>query len=221
MRTIGLLGGTFDPIHFGHLHMAQELAEALKLDEIRFIPAATPPHKATPSVSASNRAAMVRLAISNNPLFSLDDRELSRSGASYTVDTLQSLRDELGQNTSLVLLMGSDAFTKLNTWHRWESLIEFCHIALVNRPQAQRPVNITTQNESFPKELETFLQYHYAENSKDLLIEPAGLVTMQHITALDISATQIRTSLQQKQSVRYLMPDNVIDYIEAQGLYTA
>lgn len=196
--------------------MAQELAEALKLDEIRFIPAATPPHKATPSVSALNRAAMVRLAISNNPLFNLDERELNRNGASYTVDTLQSLRDELGQNTSLILLMGSDAFTKLNTWHRWQELIALSHIALV-----QRPVSSATRKETLPKILETFLQDHYAENSKDLLTAPAGFVTMQHITALDISATQIRTSLQQKQSVRYLMPDNVIDYIEAQGLYTA
>ena len=216
MRTIGLLGGTFDPIHFGHLRMAEELAEALKLDEIRFIPAAIPPHKATPSVSASSRAAMVRLAINNNSLFSLDERELSRSGASYTVDTLQSLRDELGKETSMVLLMGSDAFTKLNTWHRWQELIALSHIALV-----QRPVNAATRKEVLPKVLETFLQDHYAENSKELLTAPAGLVTMQHITALDISATQIRTSLQQKQSVRYLMPDNVIDYIEAQGLYTA
>ncbi|HSI43689.1 MAG TPA: nicotinate-nucleotide adenylyltransferase [Methylotenera sp.] len=216
MRTIGLLGGTFDPIHFGHLRMAQELAEALSLDEVRFIPAAIPPHKATPSVSAKNRAAMVRLAISNNPLFSLDERELDRSGASYTLDTLLSLRDELGKDTSLILLMGSDAFTKLNTWHRWQEIITLSHIALV-----QRPTNNATGKEALPKELETFLQDHYAENSKDLLATPAGLVTMQQITALDISATHIRTSLQKKQSVRYLMPDNVIEYIEAQGLYTA
>ena len=200
--------------------MAQELAEALKLDEIRFIPAATPPHKATPSVSALNRAAMVRLAISNNPLFNLDERELNRNGASYTVDTLQSLRDELGQNTSLVLLMGSDAFTKLDTWHRWQEIIALSHIALVQRPMNANNRD-ATRKEVLPKVLETFLQDHYAENSKDLLTATTGFVTMQHITALDISATQIRTSLQQKQSVRYLMPDNVIDYIESQGLYTA
>lgn len=216
MRTIGLLGGTFDPIHFGHLRMAQELAEALQLNEVRFIPAAIPPHKATPSVSAKNRTAMVRLAISNNPLFSLDERELNRAGASYTVDTLQSLRDELGNHTSLVLLMGSDAFTKLNMWHRWQEIIALSHIALV-----QRPANSATRKEALPKELEIFLQDRYAESSKDLLTSPAGFITMQQITALDISATHIRTSLQQKQSIRYLMPDNVIEYIEAQGLYTA
>ena len=102
MPNIGLLGGTFDPIHFGHLRMAQELAEALNLDEVRFIPAANPPHKATPSISSAHRAAMVQLAITDNPIFKLDNRELLRTGASYTIDTLISLRNELGENTSLV-----------------------------------------------------------------------------------------------------------------------
>lgn len=215
MRTIGLLGGTFDPIHFGHLRMAQELAEALKLDQIRFIPAASPPHKAAPSISAEHRTAMVRLAISNNPLFSVDERELNRSGASYTIDTLQSLRDELGKNTSLVLLMGSDAFTKLNTWHRWEALIEFCHIALVQRPVS----NQASPKETLPKILETFLHDHYTEDSEDLHSSASGLITMQQITALDISSTKIRASLQAKQSTRYLMPQNVIDYIKTNRLY--
>lgn len=216
MRTIGLLGGTFDPIHFGHLRMAQELAESLRLDEIRFIPAATPPHKATPSISAEHRTAMVRLAIANNPQFTLDTRELNRSGASYTIDTLQSLRNELGKDTSLVLLMGSDAFTKLNTWHRWEELIEFCHIALVQRPL----INQSSAKEALPKILETFLHDHYTENGEDLHNSAAGLITMQQITALDISSTKIRATLEQKHSARYLMADSVIDYIETHRLYT-
>ncbi|MBA3696609.1 MAG: nicotinate-nucleotide adenylyltransferase [Methylotenera sp.] len=216
MKAIGLLGGTFDPIHFGHLRMAQELAGALKLHEIRFIPAAIPPHKANPSISAKNRAAMVNLAIANNPLFSLDERELNRRGPSYTIDTLQSLRDELDSETSLILLMGSDAFTKFNTWQRWHDIIELCHIALV-----QRPVNLASPKEILPKILETFLQDHYAEDSIDLLTTQAGFITMQKVTALDISATQIRTSLQQKQSVRYLMPDSVVDYIRVHRLYEA
>ena len=215
MKTIGLLGGTFDPIHFGHLRMAQELGEALQLDEIRFIPAAVPPHKATPSVSASARAVMVRLAIAHNPYFSVDERELNRSGASYTIDTLQSLRDELGQDCSLVLLMGSDAFTQLYSWHRWQELITLCHIGLV-----QRPITSTSKT-LLPKILETFLQEHYAEHSENLHSQAAGYITMQQVTALDISATKIRMALQQKQSVRYLMPDSVIDYIHTHGLYQA
>lgn len=217
MRTIGLLGGTFNPIHFGHLRLAQELTESLHLDEIRFIPAAIPPHKVTPSISAEHRTAMVRLAIANNPHFTLDDRELSRSGTSYTIDTLQSLRDELGKDTSLVLLMGSDAFTKLNTWHRWKSLIEFCHIALVQRPHTTQ----SSPKETLPKVLETFLQDHYTENGEDLHNASAGFITMQQITALDISSTKIRASLQQQHSARYLMPDSVIDYIKTHRLYSA
>lgn len=214
MKVIGLLGGTFDPIHFGHLRMAQELAEALQLDEIRFIPAAIPPHKTATFSSAEHRAAMVGLAIAHNPRFSLDERELHRSGASYTFDTLQSLKDELGQDTSLVLLMGSDAFIKLNTWHRWQELLTLCHITLV-----QRPISPTSSKETLPEVLETFLHDHYTENGADLHMHASGLITMQQVTALDISATQIRSILTKNQSVRYLMPDRVIDYIRAQHLY--
>ena len=154
MQTIGLLGGTFNPIHFGHLRMAQELAESLNLDEVRFIPSANPPHKHAPLVSAEQRATMVRLAIADNPLFKFDDRELNRTGASFTIDTLVSLRDELGEKTSLVLIMGSDAFIKFDTWHRWQEIIKLCHIALVQRPD-KKPT------EALSKTLALFLEQHY------------------------------------------------------------
>lgn len=214
MATIGLLGGTFNPIHFGHLRMAQELSSALSLHEIRFIPSANPPHKTAPKVSAEHRAAMVRLAVSNNPYFSLDTRELVRDGASYTMDTLISLREELGNDTSLVLLMGSDAFTKFNTWHRWDEIIGLCHIALVQRPQSAN-----LQSTPLAKVLDTFLQNHYTENGDDLSTTPAGFVTMQHITPLDISSTMIRACIQNQGSARYLLPDCVIDYITQNKLY--
>lgn len=215
MKVIGLLGGTFNPIHFGHLRMAQELADSLDFNEVRFIPAANPPHKTAPDVSAEHRAAMVRLGIANNPRFSFDDRELHRTGASYTIDTLDSLRDELGDEVSLVLLMGSDAFTKFNTWHRWEEIIQRCHITLVQRPLAS---SIATK-ENLPKVLETFLHNHYTENGDDLHSAAAGYVIMQHITALDISSTTIRHTFEQKNSARYLMPESVIDYIQQHQLY--
>lgn len=215
LRSIGLLGGTFNPIHFGHLRMAQELADTLNLDEIRFIPSANPPHKSTPLVSAEHRAAMVRLSIANNHLFSFDERELARTGLSYTVDSLESLRDELGEDVSLVLLMGSDAFTKLNTWHRWERLIELCHIGLVQRPLSSS----SAPKEPLPKILEMFLQNHYTENSDDVHTTAAGFITMQHITALDISSTAIRQMIAQGQSVNYLTSENVIAYIHAHQLY--
>ncbi|PKO47655.1 MAG: nicotinic acid mononucleotide adenylyltransferase [Betaproteobacteria bacterium HGW-Betaproteobacteria-22] len=211
MKSIGILGGTFNPIHYGHLRMAQELADDLNFDEVRFIPAASPPHKDTPTICAEHRAAMVRLAIADNPAFTIDERELNRAGASYTIDTLLSLREELGTQRSMTLFMGSDAFTKFNTWHRWEEIIHHCHITLVQRPQ--------TEANELPKILETFLHSHYTENGNDLHDTPAGFVTMRQITALDISSTAIRDTLQQGFSARYLMPDQVIEYIQARQLY--
>lgn len=216
--VIALLGGTFNPIHFGHLRMAQELAESLQLSEVRFIPAANPPHKSAPDVSAEHRAAMVRLAIADNPAFTFDDRELHRAGASYTIDTLQSLRDEMGEKVSLILLMGSDAFTKFDTWHRWEEIIQLSHIALVQRPLTANK-HAPDIDHSLSKALEVFLHNHYTEHGDDLHTSPAGFITMQHITALDISSTVIRNTFQQKRSARHLMPDSVIDYIQTHQLY--
>lgn len=213
MPAVGILGGTFNPIHYGHLRMAQELAEGLHLDTVRFIPAANPPHKDMPAISAEQRAAMVNLAIAGNDSFVVDDRELHRSGASYTLDTLHSLRQELGADASITLFMGSDAFAKFDTWHRWEEIIHLCHIALVQRPQ------LRGHHQRLSTTLETFLHNHYSENSDELHAQPSGLITMRQITALDISSTAIRNALQHRQSVRYLMPDCVIDYIESNQLY--
>jgi nicotinate-nucleotide adenylyltransferase len=213
MPAVGILGGTFNPIHFGHLRMAEELADALNLNTVRFIPAANPPHKDAPAISAEQRAAMVKLAITNNDSFIFDDRELHRTGASYTLDTLLSLREELGEKTSITLFMGSDAFTKFDTWHRWQEIISLCHIALVQRPQ------LRGHEHTLSKTLETFLHNHYSENSDDMHQQAAGFVTMRQITALDISSTAIRNALQHGDSVRYLMPDNVMEYIQQYQLY--
>lgn len=213
MRLVGILGGTFNPIHYGHLRMAQELANGLGMDEVRFIPSANPPHKDSVTVSAEHRAAMVQLAIADNPLFTLDKRELEREGASYTIDTLISLREELGNDTSLCLMMGSDAFVKLNTWHRWQELLDYAHIILVQRPSQNKP------QEPLPEELQTLLRDHYAEQVSDLHEEKAGLINMQAISAQEISATQIRESLKHRQSVRYLLPKEVIKYIQQHNIY--
>ena len=211
MSAIGILGGTFNPIHFGHLRLGQELADGLSLDEVRFIPAASPPHKDTPTISAEHRSAMVRLAIAGNPAFIIDERELHRPGASYTIDTLLSLREELGRHISMILFMGSDTFTLFNTWHRWEEIIQHCHIAMVQRPQASKAM--------LPAILEDFLHDHYTENGDDLHGSPAGFITMRQITALGISSTAIRSTFHHSDSARYLMPDSVIDYIKMHQLY--
>ena len=207
MQLIGLLGGTFNPIHNGHLRLAQELADALNFSEVRFIPSANPPHKTAPKISAQHRAAMVQLAITDNPLFKLDTRELDRAGASYTIDTLISLQEELGGSAALCLIMGSDAFAKLNTWHRWQVLIDYCHIILVQRPASATQPKLV-------EELTVLLHNHYTENISDLTTENTGYIHMQKITALDITSTNIREQLKAGHSPRYLMPDNVIAYIK-------
>ena len=212
MQLIGLLGGTFNPIHNGHLRLAQELADSLKLAEVRFIPSAQPPHKAVPAVNADHRAAMVQLATNANTFFKLDTRELHRNGASYTIDTLISLQEDLGGSVALGLIMGTDAFAKLNTWHRWQALLDYCHIILVERP------NSVTQPK-LAKELTLLLHDHYTENIVDLTTENAGYIHMQKITALDITSTKIRAQLASGLSPRYLMPDNVLEYIKNNQLY--
>ena len=216
MQLVGLLGGTFNPIHFGHLRMAQELADALNLSEVRFIPSANPPHKSMPTVSAKHRAAMVQLAIVDNPLFKLDTRELARIGASYTIDTLISLRKELSQEDkqpiSLCLIIGSDAFMHLNTWARWQELLSYCHIILVQRPTASKQAKLTD-------ELAVFLQDHYTEDLDDLTNNAAGYIHMQAITPMEISSTNIRNALIKKLSTRYLVPEKVIDYLAKHKLY--
>lgn len=216
MRLIGILGGTFNPIHFGHLRMAQEIADALKLHEVRFIPAANPPHKDLPRVSAKSRARMVQLAIVDNQLFKLDERELNRVGTSYTIDTLISLGEEVEaefDDVALCLMMGSDAFTKLNTWHRWQEILDFCHIILVQRPVIpidQQPLN---------NDLALLLQNHYTENVSDLSSQKTGFIHMQSITALSISSTNIRSMFNLNRNPYYLMPQAVIEYIEANQFY--
>ena len=212
MRIIGLLGGTFNPIHLGHLRMAQELADTLNLDEVRFIPSATPPHKAAPELSAKQRAEMVRIAIANNPLFKLDTRELERNGASYTIDTLISLRGELGASVALCLIMGSDAFIQLNTWARWQELLNYCHIILVQRPNMPKQPNLAN-------ELATLLEENYTESIADSSQNPAGYMHMQTITALDISSTVIRAKLKNNHSIRYLVTESVLEYINLNDLY--
>ncbi len=212
-KLIGLLGGTFNPIHFGHLRMAQELADVYSFDEVRFIPSANPPHRSAPDVSAEHRARMVQLAISDNTLFKLDTRELGRPGASYTVDTLISLQDEFGNNVAFCLMMGSDAFVKLDTWHQWQKLLDYCHIILVQRP------NITPEQPKLSAELTALLHDHYTENVDDLSEKSAGYIHMQQITALDISATKIRQMLAIGSDARYLLPDSVLTYIKQHRLY--
>ncbi|HEU4708996.1 MAG TPA: nicotinate-nucleotide adenylyltransferase [Methylophilaceae bacterium] len=217
MQLLGILGGAFDPIHFGHLRMAQELADALSLAEVRFIPTASPPHRPQSSTPAADRLAMVDLAIDGNPLFRGDDLEIRRHAEqrqpSYTIDTLLSLEQELGKDTALCLLMGGDAFLGLPAWHRWETLLQHCHIVVANRP------NAVLQPAKLSQPLKALWEKSGTHNVRDIAKEKAGRIFMQPITALDISATRIRKDLKLGKSPRYLLPDAVIDYISTHTLY--
>ncbi len=212
LHSIGILGGTFDPIHFGHLRMAQELAEQFELEQVRFIPAAVPPHRTLPQATTQQRAEMVSLAISGNPLFSLDTRELERTGPSYMVDTLIHLRTELGHNCPLVLLLGADAFLGLPTWHRWQAVFELAHIAVAHRPG----INLNAQSPEMPNSLREEWQQRHQDH---LPASAFGSIVLREMTALDISASNIRTTLGQHLNPRYLSPDAVCDYIHIHQLY--
>lgn len=210
---VGILGGTFDPIHYGHLRMAEDLADALHLDQVRFIPSANPPHKQSPTTSAADRLEMVRLAIEGNPRFAIDDRELKRSGASYTIDTLLSLREDLGNKAALCLIMGSDAFVEFDSWHRWQEILGLCHLVLVERP------NIA-MTESLRPALQSLLGERYTDSAAQLANLPSGKIVIQRITALDISATAIRQDFLNHHSPRYLLPESVMDFIRCHQLYS-
>ncbi len=211
---VGILGGTFDPIHYGHLRLAEEMLELANLRQILFIPAGTPPHRDAPQVSAQHRSAMVRLAIADQPAFVLDEREVARTSPCYTVDTLRELRAELGATQPLCLLMGGDAFLQLDTWHEWEQLFELAHIVVGYRPGFTLDDRIHSAAPA--------LRRHYQQRlcTADALAgQPAGGIAELAIPKLEISATLIRSRVAENRSIRYLLPNKVADYIHQHHLY--
>ena len=214
-KAIGILGGTFDPIHFGHLRLAEEMLELANLRQIRFIPTGIPPHRNAPQVSAQHRSAMVRLAITDQPAFVLDEREVERTAPCYTVNTLRELRAELGAAQPLCLLMGGDAFLQLHTWHEWEQLFGLAHIVVGYRP------GFTLEERIHSATAE--LQRHYQQRlcaANALSQQPCGGITELAIPKLEISATDIRRRVVEGRTIRYLLPNAVADYIHQHQLYT-
>jgi nicotinate-nucleotide adenylyltransferase len=211
-QAIGLLGGTFDPIHYGHLRMAEELAGWLELEQVRFIPAPQPPHRSQPRTAVAHRVEMVRLAITGNPRFSLDTREVEREGMSYSVDTLTSLRQELGPSAPFWLFMGVDAFLGLNTWKSWQQLFTLANIAVAHRPGYR-----LAQADALTDDLRALLKQHQVKEAAPS--QAAGQVILRPVTQLDISATAIRNAIREGESPRYLLPEPVLAYIHARHLY--
>ncbi|TVO67953.1 nicotinate-nucleotide adenylyltransferase [Denitromonas ohlonensis] len=215
---IGLLGGTFDPIHIGHLRLAEEARESLGLAELRLIPAGEPPHRGAPRCPGEHRLAMARLAVAGNPLLTVDDSEVRSDGPSYTVLTLERLRAQVGPDRALVLILGADAFEGLPSWHRWNELFDLAHIAVANRP------GYAPHGRRWPAVLSTALeaacQGRRLNHPDQLSAAPAGGLLPFDMTPLAISATHIRELLAQGHSARYLLPAPVLDYIAAHSLYS-
>lgn len=214
---IGLLGGTFDPIHFGHLRLAEEACEALGLDTITFIPAGDPPHRDTPATGARIRLELVRLATAGNDRFTVDDGEVSATGKSYTVLTLERLRLRFGSTRPLVLILGADAFQGLHTWHRWTDLLQLAHVAVANRP-GTAPHGRRWPGVLAP-ELDVECGHRIDRDPQALGSSPAGCVVPFDMTPLAISASLIRDLIRTGHSARYLLPDSVLDYIGSHDLY--
>jgi len=208
-KKIGLFGGTFDPIHIGHLRMALELKQQLGLDEMRLLPCHQPPHRGAPGATSAQRAEMLRIALSDCPDLQVDERELRRDRPSYTYETLQDLRLELGSEVSLVLCMGADAFAGLPGWFRWQELIELAHIVVITRPGSSLPESGGAAD---------LLNAQGGELEK-LNQAPAGAVVLHSPRLLPISATEIREQILRGESAQFLVPDGVWKYIEANGLY--
>ena len=205
---IGVLGGTFDPIHFGHLRPALEIFEQLSLDELRFIPSANPPHRWQPEASPDQRLEMVKLAIQNVAGFVVDDREYHREGASYTVDTLASIREEIGDKKPLCMLIGMDAFKHFTTWHHWQGILKLAHIVISSRPGT---VQVETDD---------WMKGRVTQSVKKLQETSAGKLFFAEVSQLEISATYIRKQIHEGKSSLYTTPEKVNNFIQMKKLYT-
>ena len=212
-ELLGLFGGTFDPVHFGHLRLAEEAISHLGLSSVRWIPAGQPPHRGTPQVTPEQRLSMVLRSTAKNDRFFVDSAEVDAERASYTVETLERLRRELGSTQPLVLLVGADAFAGLSTWHRWREIFSLAHVAVSHRP------GFPVEQASLPHELASEFADRYQPDTECLSAEPAGCIVTFAMTQLAISATQIRKLIASGKSARYLLPDPVLDYIQTHQLY--
>lgn len=210
MQTLGIFGGTFDPVHIGHLRMALELKQQLHLDEMRLLPCHKPPHREQPQVSSQQRLQMLQLALQDCPELRCDDRELRRDKTSYTYHSLQELRAEFGDETSLVLCMGEDAFAGLSSWYCWQQLIELAHIVVVARPGW----SLADQGE-----VRHFLDKHHGQVA-DIHHQTAGKIILQTLRLIPVSATEIRQQIARGESAQFLLPDAVWKYIRKNKLYS-
>jgi nicotinate-nucleotide adenylyltransferase len=207
---IGVLGGTFDPVHLGHVRPALELLQALSLREIRFVIARIPPHRDPPKASAEHRWRMLELALQAHPGLIADDRELLRDGPSYTVDTLRGLRPE--QDETLCLIMGSDAFVGFTAWRCWQGILRLANIVVITRPETHLPARGV---------IGELLQQRRVSKADDLARCASGGILPWTVRPVDVSATAIRSGLAAGRDVSSMLPAPVLRYIRSHGLYSA
>ena len=207
---IGVFGGTFDPIHFGHLRPALDVVQSLGLAELRLLPLKVAVHRPQPLASAALRLQMTRLAVNGQPGFVVDDRELTRDGPSYTVDTLASLREEVGADAPLCLLIGGDAFAGFLDWHRPRAILGLAHLVVMQRPGAP-----TVRDQALRDEIGR----RRVDDPGALRQAPAGRIYFQTVTQLDISSTRIRRMFAAGRSPRFLLPDAVLELLDREQCY--
>lgn len=210
-ELIAYFGGTFDPIHYGHLRPATALADEIGLTRITLMPNNVPPHREQPEASAQQRKRMVELAIADKPLFTVDDRELQRITPSYTIDTMEMIRTEMGDNIPLAFIIGQDSLLTLHSWHRGQDLLKVCHLLVCARPGYRTQLDTPEQ--------QAWLDAHSVNNAAALHSQPYGLIYLAHTPLVTISATDIRQRRQKGQPCDDLVPPAVLHFMDAQGLY--
>ena len=214
---IGIFGGTFNPIHHGHLRSALEMVELLGLYKLHIVPCGIPPHRETPQVGAQQRLAMLQAAVAGEPVFVVDDREIKRGGPSYSLDTVKSVREEYAANDprqAIVLIIGADAFRGFDTWHEWRSIMDYVHIVVMQRPDLANK-----SGAHLSPQLQSFADERQVESVKPLWETSHGKLYFHTVTQLDISSSQIRERIAEGKSARYLMPDAVWRMIRENQYY--
>jgi nicotinate-nucleotide adenylyltransferase len=209
IEPLALFGGTFDPVHYGHLRCAEEARQKLNLNTLCLLPAGTPPHRDTPKASAKQRLEMLQLALGEFPRLEIDDREIRRSGPSYMVDTLQELRAQF-PHRPLLLLIGQDAANDLSSWYNWENLFDLAHIVILTRPGAKA---------DYRQDLERKIERRLGADVQSLLSTKAGGILNLEVTSIDVSATSIKSIIRLGRSPGSMLPGLVLDYINENQLY--
>ena len=212
---VGIFGGTFDPIHYGHLRIAEEIVKTVGLQKLYFVPAGMPRLRHSPVASPQHRVEIVRLAIQKNPDFVLDEREIYRDGVSYSIDTVREFKQEFGEEVRLCFVLGADAFINLPEWSNWKELFNLCHFIVSTRPG----YTLTLIKELLSKELREECSQRWVSNTESLRKDTSGLIFIASTTMLDISATSIRAHIADGRSVRHLVPSVTVNYISENKLY--